>query len=862
MKNRYLIIILILCYIIVQSGEVKARDIEGPKFEEETGSFVYTTEDKKASSNITWGNVGFNISLKKTNGNPQNDSKVVTIYYDGVNADHNIRDNGDGTKTTTYWIKGDYLRKKIDARYGKGYYDKEMKDGQWIYFNNIFQVYHNGKEYGSKIHTLEGIKRAEYWGPGTMEDFPNHFDRPVQLHKAPPEVLTAQVLYRAWINGKWINLDGPKDLSKEKWGKLGADTNHTFALTKDYNGEKYKLYRSYYTTIKSNGGGKRYNDLMVKNPIVTMDEVQHQKGKILESGTLFVALMKTDTPPPPLTEEGIEEIMQGTFLPPNPNGVIAADNRNSEFFDVSEGVPTAETLYTNVFSEEYLSGYTFRKKPVKKTYPVTVTRMYTLLWSTPNPPTPEGIPVPPTSHSQIIPRETTINVERKGSYWYIDNLDVYGVNSAEVNNYAFPSGTVTLNPSGYTPPAVDYTVETEHIKDPEKWEKQVELGSITLNGGTAPPTINQAGFENDAKQKAESVVGKLRVRNDYLKFNSETLMNNNYVEEKTEVPEEIPECTSNIAENVLYKKMLPIDAIKHNGIEESSGTIAYKQIASVNSKLQQEETYNIDGINPVTIHTPVVCDAQIENMKHVNQMIFPSINHNPLVLDTSFHISLPTVGEHKWINGYGYRDYKKYTYDRQVRFPFDVYKTKGNIFIPKNTWTSIHENDTTEFYLPIWVDEGTYTIQFRTISINATANGGINLSQPLHNEMLSNYTATDTINVEVSGRIYGMNLYDISDYPTWQSVFRQTNSLSRTNFKYTIGTRDRNAAFNGQNAIYTLPLVNGNHPFYWDAGIIKTGYLTRFSLTTIGNMYGENDYIRIKPKFCYISKDEIGRAHV
>lgn len=856
MKNRFLIIILVLSCIIIQFSKAEARDIEGPKFEKETGNFIYTTEDKKASTSITWGNVGFNISLKKTNGDPISDSKVATIYYDSVNADHEIKDNGNGTKTTKYWIKADYLRKKIDAKYGKGYYDNVLKDGQYIYFNNIFQVYHNGKAYGSKIHTLTGIKRAEYWGPDTMADFPFHFDRPVQLHKAPPEVLPAQVLYRAWINGKWVDLDGPKDLSKEKWGKLGGETYHTFALTKEYNGKKYRLYRSYYTTIKSGGNGKHYNDLMVKTPVVTLEEVQNQKGKILESGTLFVALMKTDAPvsPPEETEEE-EETMEGIFMPPNPTGVIEADNRGGELFDVSEGIPTTEYLYTNVLSEEYLSGYVFKKKPVKKSYPVTVSRTYILNWSIPSPPTPEGIPMPPIPQSQTVTKNITIDVERKGSYWYIDNLDVYGVKEALVENYALPTGHIVLNPTGYNPPSVDYILETDHVKDPAKWDKTVSLGSITLNGGANCPSIDQGAFENDAKAKAEDSVGQLRVKNDYLKFNNDILMDNTYMDKKTNVPQELPECNANIGEDVLYKNMLVIDRNKHNGVEESRGYITYSPIVSVNSVLNTAQTYDIEGINTVTIHTPVVCDAQVENMNYVNQMIAPDIHYNSLVLDTAFNLNLPTVGEHKWITGYGYRDYMKYTADRQVQFPFDVYRTKGNVFIPKNTWFSIHESDITQFYLPIWVDEGKYTIQFRTISINAADNGGFDNGEPLLNESLISYTATDTINVEVSGRIYGMHLYDISDYPIWQPVFRKQDSLKPSGFNYTVGTKNRNASSNGQNPKFTLPLVKGSHPLYPEEGVIKTGYLTRFSLSTIGNMYGEKDYIKINPHFYYVSED-------
>jgi hypothetical protein len=225
-------------------------------------------------------------------------------------------------------------------------------------------------------------------------------------------------------------------------------------------------------------------------------------------------------------------------------------------------------------------------------------------------------------------------------------------------------------------------------------------------------------------------------------------------------------------------------------------------------------------------------------------------------------VKLPTEGNHRDILGYGYNDYAKYIASRQVKFPFDVYKgsSESGTYIKKNTWTSI--STTTQFYLPTWVDEGQYTISFRSTAINSASNNGSSQTETMANLDLTNYVATDTVKVEVSGRIYGLNLYDISDYPVWQNVFRKINSLSPTGFKYTVGTNDENGISNGQNSKYTLSLVNGSHPEYRNSGVIKTGYVTRFSLQTVGNMYGENDYIRIEPTFYYVDSNGNNRQEV
>ena len=130
------------------------------------------------------------------------------------------------------------------------------------------------------------------------------------------------------------------------------------------------------------------------------------------------------------------------------------------------------------------------------------------------------------------------------------------------------------------------------------------------------------------------------------------------------------------------------------------------------------------------------------------------------------------------------------------------------------------------------------------------------------NTELENYVATDTANVEVSGRIYGLNLYDISDYPIWQDVFRIHNSLSLTGFKYTVGNKDQNGNSNGNDPKFTLAMVNGVHPKYSNVGALKTGYVTRFNLQTIGNMFSDNDYVRITPTFYYVDSTGNNRQEV
>jgi hypothetical protein len=219
----------------------------------------------------------------------------------------------------------------------------------------------------------------------------------------------------------------------------------------------------------------------------------------------------------------------------------------------------------------------------------------------------------------------------------------------------------------------------------------------------------------------------------------------------------------------------------------------------------------------------------------------------------------------------------------EVKFPFDVYikETGGDIIIKKNTWVILGRSTVT-FYLPMWIQEGIYTVACRTIAVNADMSILDKISEEQINSKLFNYVATDTFQVEVSGRIYGLSIYDLTDYPMWEDVFRVKNSLSlkinnpdkypdgttRTSYSkgysynYTVGTNDQYGNDTLRKSKFTFPLVNGDHPYYKNIGVLKTGYVARFKLNTIGTMYGSGCTVKIKPTFYYIDADGKNRTAV
>ncbi|MFF3924036.1 DUF5704 domain-containing protein [Paenibacillus lactis] len=550
---------------------------------------------------------------------------------------------------------------------------------------------------------------------------------------------------------------------------------------------------------------------------------------------------------------------QAEVMEPTVSAVIQADARGAEKFDVLQGIPTSESLYVNALAKSYLYRNTFKETTGTKQYPISVSRTYTLRWTeyVPGPPDANGnpttIPVP-RSDTQTVTQNYSI--ERKYSFWTIQNLEVYGIQRATISNYALPSGTVTLEPSGYTPPIVSAAHDpslSAHITDPVY--SNVTLPGQTISGGSSRPSVPNEDWKNEA----EKAIGKIKVKNDSLVFNGTTIMDNRIVEEKAPTPGAIPAPPS-IGQDVLYGKGYLIDAAKTNKASQTStGTISYSLIKGIGGG--GDKTYPINGINPVTVHTPVVNYASVSDDQAHNQKTQPTAGRSALILDRPFTVTIPTSGQHKDIKGYGNRDYAKYVRDKQVRFPFDVYKADRTTFVPKETWVSIPVGQTrTTFYLPVWVDEGNYDVLFRTFAENSPASF---TSQMNANLDLTHHVATQVVPVEVIGRLYDFRITDIVDF-AWESVFRtQKGSATPTGNAYWVGTKGIDGAQRGNAPPYVLPVRQGSHPESGKKNVaVKTGYHFKFEVMTKGNMFGSGDGIRITPTFYFVDSKGKNRQEV
>ncbi|MEC0368809.1 DUF5704 domain-containing protein [Paenibacillus chibensis] len=586
--------------------------------------------------------------------------------------------------------------------------------------------------------------------------------------------------------------------------------------------------------------------------------VKWESGMYTLYDNIVVSVEDGDVPPveephPPgdvsCTDPQPSQTISGKEMDPGVSAVIKADSRGSERFDVLQGIPTSESLYGNVKSKEYLYQNKFTQMKGVCTYTVNVKKTYLLEWDPGKKVTgPDGKEhkEPDPQHDQD-QKVYTYTIQRPYSFWKIDQLEVYDIDHATLKNYAWDE--ITIQPAGYHPPVFQAGQDGKYV--PPSPPQDVEAPSQTLNGGESRPSVpnEQGAFQGIA----EKAVGKVEVENDSLNFNGRKIMDSQRTPENGPTPSQIP-APQMINENVLYSPGHIISSSKINkSNEQSSGQIFYA-IMPGNINGGTDQTFSISGINPVTVHTPVVNYSTVSDDAAHNQKTQPNLSRSALILERPFRVTIPTSGQHVNYPGYGNRDYAKYFRIKQVKFPFDVYNESRTQFIPKETWVDIAVNQIyTDFYLPVWVDEGDYEITFRNIAENAP--GGYS-SQTNANTDLTHHAAELKVPVEVIGRLYDFHITDIADY-NWEKVFRtQSGSANPTGVSYWVGQNAIDGAPRGNKAPFTLPIRPGSHPLQGYKNVsVKTGYHFKFDFKTKGNMFGPLDGIRITPSFYFVRKD-------
>lgn len=566
---------------------------------------------------------------------------------------------------------------------------------------------------------------------------------------------------------------------------------------------------------------------------------------------------------------------------PDAWGEIKADNRGSEKFDVTDGIPVTEDLYVNGGGKRYLGEMSAEQREATKSYEVTVDVTYNLKWTETRT---ETVTVGDKTTTKTI-RETkrdteavskTYNIERKYKYWVVTNLRLFQPSKMIFTNASMPS-TRTLSPSGMSSLNVDIwhsLTPTDHIVQ----DAPVSSVSLTksVNGGSSRPSVPNDDFTSEA----EGAVGQITVKSDRLIITEglssggskrTVIFNDNGM--LGEAPGQLNPVpiASQIGKNVFYENGIRIPTSKTNRINGSSAKIEYKNVFNLTGSTGSVNDFSVSGVNDVIVHTPTVCYASLSDASAYNQMYSPASSRQALVLRRPFILTLPTSGSHRSIRGYGSKDYSKYIDKREVKIPFDVYrydlsayttnaiysKSLGE-FIKANTWITLpNGTDQYGFFIPPWVDEGNYELEFRAIAINSPDSYGQSLNKSYGESEAntirpngSKHMAYDTINVEISGRVAGFRITDISD-PIWREEF--FNEGVHTGLLYPVGSTYIDGSPRGNDAYTRLPLGTGHHPKYKNLTLLP-GYVFQFDLVTIGNMFGDDDRVQIKLRFYFVNE--------
>lgn len=168
------------------------------------------------------------------------------------------------------------------------------------------------------------------------------------------------------------SLDG-MDGFTDKEVKLEKDKEYNFSHTAP--GEKYTYEGYKKSTVTAPSGGSRSSG---------------DPGKFTYNGKypvyyvyFYYKLKNGDKPEIPnnvCTPPQPGRTLEGKYMDPVVTGMIKADQRGSEPFDVLKGIPTSESLYGNVFSRDYLFQNQFVQMTGTCTYTVNVEQTWTLTW--------------------------------------------------------------------------------------------------------------------------------------------------------------------------------------------------------------------------------------------------------------------------------------------------------------------------------------------------------------------------------------------------------------------------------------------------------------------------------------------------
>lgn len=463
----------------------------------------------------------------------------------------------------------------------------------------------------------------------------------------------------------------------------------------------------------------------------------------------------------------------------------------------------------------------------------------------------------------------TFLISKVWNYWEIIESGMYYPEKVTVTSQAIKNMSVVIPvkrdsiPSGVVPyyDVKQYGDKTAHVF----WEKYDTDGypvlDITLTEEQyiisdvldTLPDID-AVLEGMCRKTALTDTRQARVRSDRFMLDGNVILSDGFSETGSgaELGKEAAESFANsgkIAETSYqqaYMSGIELDEEKTNGEYETSAEIVYIGDES-NINAPETVTVELTDMNPIRIHTPVVCRGQIEDGMESTEEGYV------LALKEAFNfftLSVDNTGTHRMSFGYGTKNYvfalsgksnvarQNGSFLNQVQFPFDVYVdvendskqadgsliTDGDFLLPTGTWFTV---GTTKhrFYVPVTMKNGEYQIKFRSVAVNCPKDdvGQFIFGEEEYRANLSPscYVAADVIEVEVRSYLRDFRITSAND-----------------------------------------PLAAEQFEKGCQALTLKKGYGFSFELLTQGEFYGDGAAINIVPRFFWESGDGTNRREV
>ncbi len=482
--------------------------------------------------------------------------------------------------------------------------------------------------------------------------------------------------------------------------------------------------------------------------------------------------------------------------------------------------------------------------------------------------------------SEIMYETVEVIIPKAWSYWILAEGGIYFPEKVVAKNAALETGQVEAPVDWNTKNAVNkptyqlqvYGEKEQHVI----WNRYDADGApvqdITLTDvqyiiseipGRAPDVEKYLSAFGQKAALADTT--QFMVKSDSISVAGITLLSDEIsingigAEPVKTAPEAIKDTITETVFEQAYQSEIPIRRTGKNGRYETTAEILYRAV-KLNVGDTDEVYCRTVKTNEINVHTPVVCLAEISaNHEDMYQCATVPEGSTVLVLDeegvhSDFWLEVSNTGYHSGKKGYGEGCYTEYLAEKdgkaqnEVCFPVDVWIDTGNDFGKENDTYLEAGNwyllgcEKQRFYIPFWIEEGSYEILFRSVAVNAE--GKLEATEKQRNEREQNYVAVDSKSVFLTGRLYDFSVYEVEGNTVWEEV-ESTESV------YTVGPKAPEYQL-----WKTLPLRKGCHPYYQNLGGLPMGGTIRFRMKSIGRSFSEDALLTIEPVMYVVNGGE------